>query len=70
MVATRWAPTSSKWNYNPYKWPKITGQLGDFTLLIEVITPLTPLKINMESQNHPIEKENHLNQTFMTWGSI
>ena len=22
-----------------------------------------PLRIDMESQNHPIEKENHLNQT-------
>ena len=29
----------------------------------------TPLKFNMEPRNHPIEKENHLNQTSMTWGS-
>ncbi len=35
----------------------------------------TPLKINMEPKNHPIEKENHLNQTSIsrfsqpgTWG--
>ena len=27
--------------------------------------PHTPLKINMEPKNHPIEKENHLNQTSM-----
>ena len=25
----------------------------------------TPWKINMEHKNHPIEKENHLNQTSM-----
>ena len=30
----------------------------------------TPWKINMESKNHPIEKENHLNQTIMTSGSM
>ena len=24
-----------------------------------------PLKINMEAKNHPTEKENHLNQTFI-----
>ena len=23
--ATRWAPTSYKWSYNLYKWPKING---------------------------------------------
>ena len=22
---TRWAPTSHKWGYIPYEWPKITG---------------------------------------------
>ena len=22
---TRWAPTSYKWSYKPYKWPKIIG---------------------------------------------
>ena len=30
----------------------------------------TPLKINMERRNHQIEKENHLNQTSMTLGSM
>ena len=35
---TRWAPTSYKWRYNPYKWPYkwVTGVI---TLLIEVIIP-------------------------------
>ena len=23
-------PTNHKWSYNPYKWPKIHGQLGLF----------------------------------------
>ena len=38
-IYTRWAPTSYKWSYNPYKWPYkwITGVI---TLLVEVITPL------------------------------
>ena len=30
----------------------------------------TPLKFNMQPKGHPIEKENHLNQTSMTLGSI
>ncbi len=25
LGSTRWAPTSYKWGYNPYKWPKING---------------------------------------------
>ena len=29
-----------------------------------------PLKINMEPKKHPIEKENHLNQTSIFWGSM
>ena len=35
---TRWAPTSYKYSYNPYKWPYkwVTGVI---TLLIGVITP-------------------------------
>ena len=32
------------------------------------MTP-TPRKTNMEPENHPFEKEKHLNQTFMTLGS-
>ena len=34
----RWAPTSYKWSYNPYKWPYkwVTGVI---TLLIEVRIP-------------------------------
>ena len=38
LYPTRWAPTSYKWSYNPYKWPYkwVTGVI---TLLIEVIIP-------------------------------
>ena len=38
MHDTRWAPTSDKWSYKPYKWPYkwVTGVI---TLLIGVITP-------------------------------
>ena len=35
---TRWAPTSYKWSYNPYKWPYKWITLV-ITLLIGVITP-------------------------------
>ena len=36
---TRWAPTSCKWSYNPYKWPYkwVTGVI---TVLIGVVTPV------------------------------
>ena len=25
LFPTRWAATSYKWDYNPFKWPKING---------------------------------------------
>ena len=28
---------------------------------------VAPLKIKMETRNHPIEKENHLNQASIFW---
>ena len=35
---TRWAPTSYKWNYNPYNWP-YKWVNGVITLLIRAINP-------------------------------
>ena len=39
------------------------------TLLIDFEDFITPGKISIELKHHPIEKENHLNQTSMTLGS-
>ena len=36
---------------------------------ISIKIAFTPWKINMEPENHITEKEHHLNQTSITWGS-
>ena len=29
-IPTRWAPTTYRWSYKPFPWPKINGKLGIF----------------------------------------
>ena len=72
MVTTSWTPTSAKWSYTPYKWLKITGYLGWFhPTNRSLLTPLTPLKINMEPTTRPIEIRKIIwTKPSWHWGSI
>ena len=61
-ITARWASTSYKKGYNPFKWPYklVTGVIN---LLIGVITPF------ITSRGPPCRKGNHLNYPHV-WGYI
>jgi len=44
-------------------------KFSTFLFVVGEQKKVTPRNMNMEPKNHPIEKENHLNQTIMTSGS-
>ena len=49
-----------------YVHPNLVSIFISYLILILTSSqPFTPWKINMEPKNHPIEKENHLNQTII-----
>ena len=54
--------------YDRQKWVKFIFTItfrGENTKGLKIHHLVTPQKINMEPKNHPIEKENHLNQTII-----